>query len=510
MTTKKKILTGTLILSTSGILSHFLGFFYKIYLSDAIGLTEFGILQMLLPVFALSMSICSGGLPIGIQKKVAESIAHNSKEKAHGFLCTGLFITLILSIPLSLLMYCNAPFLAMHLLGKSELTPLLRIISLCFIPSCIHNCINAYFLGCSKTITPSLSQLIEQFAKISSIFLLLRIFEANNIKVSATIGAFGMLFSELIASLFCITIYLFIKGQTRAAKRNTFSPLFSLTLPLSANRIFLHLFQSLEAMLIPSCLCLYGLTYDKAVSIYGMITGMAMSLIMLPSTFVHSFATMLLPEISNANAHNNKNRLNTTCQFTFESCLYIGILFTAEFITFGKNASLILFKNPEIGNYILILAWLCPFMYLSTSFLGIINGLGKTSSTFFISTFCTIVRIIAIWLLTPHFGIKGLLISFLLSQLIMAALCTCYVSKYIPLSFSAVNLILIPGISVYFASSIANLIYKKIPATSLFKLLVAGITLILLYSFLLIGYQYFTSSSRKRTKNSKNNSIHDN
>ena len=52
---KKIFLKGTLILACTGLISRIAGFFYRIFLSHAIGAEGLGIYQLIFPVFALSV-----------------------------------------------------------------------------------------------------------------------------------------------------------------------------------------------------------------------------------------------------------------------------------------------------------------------------------------------------------------------------------------------------------------------------------------------------------------------
>lgn len=73
--------------------------------------------------------------------------------------------------------------------------------------------------------------------------------------------------------------------------------------PINANQTILHLLESSEAILIPAILCMHGLTKDDAISQFGILTGMALPLVLFPCTAANSFALMLLPKVSDE-SHN--------------------------------------------------------------------------------------------------------------------------------------------------------------------------------------------------------------
>ena len=54
---KQNFISGTLLLTLTGILSRIIGFYYKIFLSRRIGAEGLGIYQLIFPVFALIISV---------------------------------------------------------------------------------------------------------------------------------------------------------------------------------------------------------------------------------------------------------------------------------------------------------------------------------------------------------------------------------------------------------------------------------------------------------------------
>ena len=72
------------------------------------------------------------------------------------------------------------------------------------------------------------------------------------------------------------------------------------------------------------------------------------------------------------------------------------------------------------GQFIITLAWICPFLYTNSALLSIINGLGKTVQTFLINTLGLGIRIAGVFWGIPAFGIQGYLWGLLISQLVIS------------------------------------------------------------------------------------------
>ena len=58
-------------------------------------------------------------------------------------------------------------------------------------------------------------------------------------------------------------------------------------------------------------------------------------------------------------------------------------------------------QSPLAGNFILTLAWICPFLYTNTVLLSMINGLGKTTCSFLFNLFSLCIRITGVFLFIP-------------------------------------------------------------------------------------------------------------
>ena len=59
MSSQKKhpLITGTVILTLTGLITRVMGFFYRIFLSHTIGAEGVGIYQLIFPVYALCFSV---------------------------------------------------------------------------------------------------------------------------------------------------------------------------------------------------------------------------------------------------------------------------------------------------------------------------------------------------------------------------------------------------------------------------------------------------------------------
>ena len=64
MNQKRVILQGAFVLTIVGFVSRIIGFFYRIFLSHAIGAEGVGIYQLIFPVYTMAFSLTAAGIQL--------------------------------------------------------------------------------------------------------------------------------------------------------------------------------------------------------------------------------------------------------------------------------------------------------------------------------------------------------------------------------------------------------------------------------------------------------------
>lgn len=417
-------LTGTLLLTFAGVLTRIIGFFYRIFLSRVIGAEGLGIYQLTAPVMTLGFAITAAGIQTAISRFVSTEIGKKNPQGAKRYLFSGLAISLLLSVIFSLILWKNTDFIADSWLGDIRCAPLLSVLSLSFVPGCIHACINGYYYGLKKTGVPALTQLAEQLARVGTVYVLYQIYTQQQAEFPLSITMWGIVLGETASTLVSLSCTTLLSGT--AVKQIPWSSctknLIYMAAPLTANRVVLNLFSSYENIMIPNRLRMFGYQTSEALSIYGILTGMAMSVIMFPSVITNSVSVLLLPTIAEAKAAGDDTLIRRTLNKTVESCFMLGFLATIAFLITGDFLGNFLFGNALAGTFITTLGWISPFLYLSSTLTSILHGLGFPGLTFSLNLLSCGIRILFVLFAVPVYGIKSYLWGILISQAILALL----------------------------------------------------------------------------------------
>ena len=415
MSQKHNLILGTLLLTAASFISRFIGFFFRIFLSRTFSTEQIGIYQLIFPIYALFFSITSAGIELALSRCVAKEIAHGNKKKASSFLYISTFLSLTISIFFMKLLQMNAASISIHVLGDLRCERLLIIVSRALPFASIHSCICGYYLGLKRAKVTALSQLIEQSIRVCSTFLLCK--TAPDI-ISAV---HGIVLSEFFSALFCLWYYShhdfdFVPNNFISNTIHDLRELASLSLPLTANRVLTNLLQTMESISIPLCLQKYGYTNSQSLSMYGILTGIALPCIFFPSAITNSISTLILPTVAELQATKKQTNLKHLIHQILVFCILLGSFTCLFFFVLSDVIGQVIFHNSAAANYLKVLCWICPFLYTNTTLSSIINGLGKTTVTFLINCLSISIRITTIIFFVPLIGINGYLYGLLLSQ----------------------------------------------------------------------------------------------
>ena len=86
-------------------------------------------------------------------------------------------------------------------------------------------------------------------------------------------------------------------------------------------------------------------------------------------------------------------------------CFSLGLLCSVFFLLTGSFLGNFLFHSTLAGNFIITLAWICPFLYTSSALLSAINGLGLTTLTLMINLLGLSIRILSVYFGIPHLSL---------------------------------------------------------------------------------------------------------
>lgn len=444
------IIKGTLILSAASILSRIIGFIYRIYLADILGEKLLGTYQLIFPIYVLCFTIYGAGMQSAISQvaatfsgrpdtsvddKTNKHLKQKNNLTPNNILLTGIIISLTLALSLSVIINLNANWIACHILMVPDCDIYLKLLTYLF-PFCsISACICGFQYGLENAKPPAIAGIIEQFTRILFVFIVQGFFSDK--EICCQIAVYGLTVGEFFG--FIYNIYSLknktLKNKTLTKRKNkvsfseSFKVLFPVFISLTSIKLTISLLHSVESIFIPAALVKYGYTTNKALSVYGIYSGMAMPFILFPATITMAISTMLLPAVSKAHSSENKKQIKKLIRRTSYFCLITGMSATVFFLLFGNTCANLFFHNELAGRYLTILSFLCPFLYLNMTYSSILNGLGKPHMTFVITVICTLIKILSLIFFVTDYGMIAYIFASLVSEILLCVMLKHYCNQ---------------------------------------------------------------------------------
>ena len=402
-----------LTLTMFSVLTRCLGFLYKIYLSRIMTTTELGIYNQTLSIYMVLITIVSSSIPLTISKITSLNKSNNKQYLTNYSVTSSLILSTALSIVLCMMIIVLKPLIIM-LLGNVEGYNIMITLIPSVIFTALYSQIRGYLWGLENYFAVSIVEFFEQILRIAfcMIFITLNIFSSPILAVGIALSiACG------ISTVYGFILY-FKNGGRLKYRQGYYKDIIRSSAPLTGVRIFSSLLQPIVAVVLPLQLTRYGLDTSTALSELGIIMGMSMPLLSIPSTIIGALCMILIPRISSqeSNKDHIAKQINNYIKFSI-LCVF---LFIPIFITLGVPICNFVFNNLNAGVYLSYSAWIIIPMGIAQITTSILNALNQEQKTFIYFIISNILMLFIVLTTTKFFGIKSMVIGIGLSNSILS------------------------------------------------------------------------------------------
>ncbi len=413
--TKNTVAKSASIVTVLAVFERSLGFLYRIALSRLIGAEGVGIYQVSLSLFALFLTIGTGGIPITLSRLIAKNKTERNALEERRNIGAGILLSLLLTLPVVLILLPFAHKLP-FLFSDARCIPVFRILLSGLVFCAVFAVLRGAFWGNKNFFIPALLELAEETVMVIVGVLLLRgVSNPLSGAMRASVAVVASYLFSFTASALCFFIY----GGRVSKPKNRLKPLFNATLPITCVRGASALVNSAIAVLLPAMLIRAGVSHSEALKLFGVASGMAMPVLFVPSTVVGALALVLVPELSGDYHAKNKRRLYNNIERGLRFSILLSLFLLPFFFTLGDKIGALAFSNKLAGEYIKKGCWVLLPMSLSMISTSILNSIGFERQTLLFYFVGAGGALLCILLLPPFFGayayIMGLGVSFSLN-----------------------------------------------------------------------------------------------
>lgn len=402
---------GTAVLMVAVFLSKLLGFVFRIQFMRIAGEEAVGIYMTAYPAFIFFLSLVQLGIPIAIAKVIAELDAKGEQHKIPAVMKTASFLTFltaIVFIPTSLLF---VPYLSGTLLGNPASASALYA-GIAIVPiAAIGGLIRGYFQGIARIEETAWSQIIEQFFRIMLItWTLPIILSHDNHALNAGYAMLITLLAEAVSVLYLLFKYKQQRKknaqQSTDKKRFPMEPILAVALPSSGSRLFGTFTWFLEPIIFLRALSLSGITAVAATSLYGVISGVLVPLLLFPAFIPYALSVVLVPAVSGAVASSNKQKLRDRIHLALRLSAITGAFAATVFYIHGEALAIKLFQVTEGAGYMTLLAPIFFFYYIQSPLYSILQATGDAKAGMMNSVYGGVAKLGVMFVLASQPGLQ--------------------------------------------------------------------------------------------------------
>ena len=285
------VIKGAAQIAVGGFLAKLIGAAYRIPLTNLLGGEGVGLYQLVYPLYCLLLTLSATGIPSSIAKLVAERRANG--RGVSPLLATAFRLFLFIGGAGTVVMAAIAPVLA-GAQGERRLAfGYLALAPSVFLTSAI-SVFRGYFQGRGEMFPTASSEVLEQLVKVGTGLLLAWIFREDLYR-AVTAVLFAVTLSEGAAALFLFGKYRRCKPPLSKEEKVSAKRVLALSLPVTLSSLLLPLSGLIDSVALVRIMRGYA---ENAVTLYGLFSGGAVTVINLPVSVCYGVAAATVPAVA--------------------------------------------------------------------------------------------------------------------------------------------------------------------------------------------------------------------
>ena len=415
----RDILKGSLVLTGSNLTVRVLGYLYRIIAARMLSVTEFGILNLALPIQYMIVILSSSGIAPAIAKFVSECEANRDYKKRDVVISSSLLFYTIIGSLLGIMFYFGSPYIGLYLFNDERVIMPLKIASIALPFGMLVAVYTGIFQGFKRMEYMGGTLVIEQVLRVVlAVILMSASLTAVNAILGSTLGFIAVL---PVAYLIFRKMGLRMSGYSFSE----FKRIFRFSLPVSATALSAFVLAYIDILLLGYFLSMHEVGIYSAAS-------PSSRMVMVFSTALYA---VMLPSVSETVAKKDNEQLREYIKYAYK--LSFAILIPVTLIS-------ILLSEPIITMLwgMKFAAAIAPFeiLVVGTAFLGIFTlnsgifqGAGRPGVPMTILISTAVLDAILNIALIPKLGIMGAAtastLSFVFAGVISTALLISYLKR---------------------------------------------------------------------------------
>ncbi len=451
----KSLFKAVVLVAVFSIITRFLGFVFKIYLSRELGAELLGVYQIAMSVFMVLVILVSSGLPLAVSKQTAKYVAFNNKKAENAVATSALVIGVIVSLAI-----CLVFFSLQNVLGKMftdfRCMEILLIMLPAVVASAFYSAFRGALWGRQDYFSVGWTELAEQVIRIL-LFVVMVEFLFTSLDGAVAAGLSMMI--ACVCSAILAGIVFFKKGGRLTKSKGYYKEVLKSSAPVTGVRAASSLIQPLIAVLFPFMLVATGTSNEVALSLFGIAMGMTFPLLFLPSTLVGSLSFTLIPELSTALACNKKNLAEERVRSGLLFAVIVSAMVIPLYMGVGVPICELLFDSTLSGQFLVGAAWIMIPLGLSNITSSILNAFNLEVKSFINNILGGLALILCVVCLTASLNVYALIIGFGLCMALTTFLNILMIKKHTKIKLGLIKPLLLCSLFAGLCAMLTHFVY---------------------------------------------------
>ena len=275
--------------------------------------------------------------------------------------------------------------------------------------------IRSYFFGKQQMFPHVISNIVEDIVRLIILIIGIPIF----IQFGLSKALLFIILSNILSEVSSILVFFFFLPRTFKIKKEDFKPnkiyiqdALSIGIPNTIGKIIGLIGYFLEPIVLNYVLLKIGYSNNYIVYQYGILSGYAIPLILLPSFFSGAISQALLPIISRSYVNKNYTYTKKKIKQSIFFSLLIAIPYTLLLLFYPSLPLKLIYNTTEGISYIKFLAPICLFQYIQSPLAFSLDAMGKSKISMQSILYGTIIRTSLLFFLSFFkIGLWGLVFS---------------------------------------------------------------------------------------------------
>lgn len=421
----RRFLFNGIIMTVTSLVMNGIGVWFSVCISNRIGSQAMGIYQLIMSVYSFAVTLATSGISFAATRLISEELGKGCPGGVRRSVIRCIVYALVFSLCTGVGLFVTAPLIELKILSNADTVIPMQAMAVGLPFLAVSSVFGGYFTAVRRVAKNSAVQMIEQLIRIAVTMAALSLVKGKGLMLTCLAIAVSGVIAEIMSFISSFLLYSYDKRRYQSqnnASSGLTKKMLSIALPIAFSSYLRSGLLTVKNLLVPLGLQRSGLSHSSAVSFFGLMHGVVLPILLFPSAFIASFSGLIIPELAEYRARDNRVIGNKSIYYIIGRMLSLNLIFSvavaAVLYTFAEPLGASMSRDPNTASYIKILAPIVPIMYVDNCIDCILKGLNEQLSSMKYNIIDASVSVMLVMFLLPVAGIGGYVIIICTSEIL--------------------------------------------------------------------------------------------